>query len=375
MAGCSSSDSSDPADSDSNSGEVNPPIENPVNQTGGTLDPDGNPVEETDSITSQETDPDPSIDPAIDPIAGINPETVTSCTAIDVINLGTGSQKITVPLDAGERLQLTNTPRGTLISVDESLGELHYVPAQGRAPDTVSYNVVAPDDTVVSQGQITLRLDPIRIMPLGDSITHGVEVGTGNLDSPPVPLRVGYRQALLEQLAGAGQSVDFTGQGGQRAGGDAGISDTDNNGYPGVDISFINDRVQEVFDELPSDVVLLHIGTNLTPDNAAGIDAILDNIDAWEAANHPVTVFVATIIPKRDPTLQQTVDLFNADLRMRVAARISDEVVLVEQANAVSVADIDAADVGVHPTAPGYLRMADTWFDALAASDLFPSCE
>jgi len=89
-----------------------------------------------------------------------------------------------------------------------------------------------------------------------------------------------------------------------------------------------------------------------------------------------VTVFVATLIPKRDPTLQQQVDAFNTDLRARIDARqLVDDVILVEQADAVTVADIDPADVGVHPTAPGYLRMADTWFTAMTTSSLFPECE
>ena len=190
-----------------------------------------------------------------------------------------------------------------------------------------------------------------------------------------MPLRVGYRQSLLEQLAAANQVVDFKGQSGQRAGFDTGISDADNGGYPGVDITFISNLVSPVLSEQDPDVVLLHIGTNQTPATAAGIETLLDNVDAWEAANHPVTVFVATLIPKRDPTLQMQVEAFNADLRNLIAARqLVDDVILVEQADAVTVADIDPTDVGVHPTAPAYLRMADTWFEAMMATDLFPHC-
>jgi len=383
-AGCSSS--SDAGDGNDVDGQS--PIENPSDPDTAPIDPseensggedgvDGGDGENPPDTGGDNSDPttEPAPVPPVEPPTEPPIETRAACMAIDVINVGTGSQRITIELNPGERAELTNEPRGTLISVDETLGEIQYVPPLGRAPDTLSYNIVDSSGAVVAQEELTLRLDPIRVMPLGDSITHGVEIGTGNLDTPPVPLRVGYRQSLLDQLAAAGQVVDFTGQGGQRAGADAGISDADNNGYPGVDISFINDRVQEVFDELPSDVALLHIGTNLTPNNASGIDAILDNIDAWEAANFPVTVFVATLIPKRDPALQQTVDQFNADLRLRVAARLTDRLVLVEQADAVTVLDIDPSDVGVHPTAPGYLRMADTWYEAMAGSGLFPMCD
>ena len=42
-------------------------------------------------------------------------------------------------------------------------------------------------------------LGPVRIMPLGDSITYGTN-STGT---------VGYRRPLYQQLVGAGYSVDF----------------------------------------------------------------------------------------------------------------------------------------------------------------------
>jgi len=260
------------------------------------------------------------------------------------------------------------------VAVDESLGELQYVPPQGRYPDQLTYEIRDADDSLASTGVLTLRLDPMRVMPLGDSITHGVEVGTGDLDLPSEPLRIGYRKALLEQLTAAGLVIDYTGQGGQRAGEDTGLTDTDNSGYPGVTVSFINDKVLEVLAEQPSDAILLHIGTNETPADAQGIDAILDSIDSWEQANHPITVFVATLVPKRDPALQVAVDAFNADLRVRVAARSDDDVVLVEQANAITIDNIDPDDIGVHPNAVGYELMADTWFNAMNTSGLFPEC-
>ena len=301
---------------------------------------------------------------------------VSECIAVDVINTGTGTQRITIALQPGERLVIDDAPRGVLVGVDETLGEIDYQPPSGRQPDFFNYSIVTADESVRVIGRMDIRLDPIRVMPFGDSITNGVEIGNGEVDLPPVPLRVGYRQSLLDQLGAAGQVVDFTGQGGQSAGSDAGISDPDNGGYPGVDISFLSNLVPAVFSEQVSDVVLLHIGTNQTPADAAEIDVLLDEIDAWEAANHPVTVFVATIIPKRDPVLQQQVDAFNADLRIRIATRqLVDDLILVEQASAVTVADIDPADVGVHPTAPGYLRMADTWFNAMMESSVFPVCE
>ncbi len=348
---------------------ASPPDPGPNSETGAGAGSDAG----GDGVPDSNPDTDDGSEPATGTTAGT---TLRDCTVVDVINTGSGSQKIIIPLEPGQRLVLDQTPRGTLVGFDETLGELQYAPPVGRHPDFFTYQILDASDAIVSRGRMDIRLDPIRVLPLGDSITHGVEVGTGEQDSPPVPLRVGYRLSLLQQLAGAGQMVDFTGQSGQLAGQDTTIPDADNNGVPGVDISFINGSLMGILTDAASDVVLLHIGTNQTPADASGIEAILDTLDAWESTNFPVTALVATIIIKRDPGLQQQVDAFNADLRTRIQARsMTDRVVLVEQASAVTLADIDPTDVGVHPTAPGYLAMADIWFDAMRATELFPDCE
>ena len=48
--------------------------------------------------------------------------------------------------------------------------------------------------------------EPIKIMPVGDSITAGEHYGY-----PPVPERTGYRKALYQMLVEAGYKVDFVG--------------------------------------------------------------------------------------------------------------------------------------------------------------------
>jgi len=370
-----------PAEQEPAGGETAP--EEPAGQEPAEQEPAGQEPAEQEPAGQDPAEQEPAEEPLTEAPAEEEPadepeEVITSvneCTKVDVINVGTGTQRINIALQPGEHLVIDDAPRGVLVGFDETSGELDYKPPAGRQPDFFDYRIFAADNTVRIDGRMNIRLDPIRIMPLGDSITQGVEIGTGDLDLPPIPLRVGYRQSLLEQLSAAAQVVDFTGQGGQRAGSGTGISDADNGGYPGVDISFISNLMTGVLTEQLSDVLLLHIGTNQTPATAAGVEVILDEVDEWESTNHPVTVFVATLIPKRDPTQQQQVNSFNADLRARIAARqLVDDVILVEQADAVTVADIDPADVGVHPTAPGYLRMADTWFEAMRASSLFLDC-
>jgi hypothetical protein len=51
-----------------------------------------------------------------------------------------------------------------------------------------------------------IREEPIRTMPVGDSITAGEHYGY-----PPVPERTGYRKDLYEMLVDAGYRVDSVG--------------------------------------------------------------------------------------------------------------------------------------------------------------------
>lgn len=273
----------------------------------------------------------------------------------------------------GAHLVLTSSPRGTFTSFDAASGDVVYMPDASRVPDRVKYDLRDDAGVVLETYEHVWVSQPLRIMPLGDSITSGIDFFDG-VEYPSVPLRVGYRKTLYERLLANGHVIDFIGQAGQRAGQAAGLADPDNNGYPGVDIAFINSKITQVLDEGPSDVLLLHIGTNKTPATANGLMQVLDTIDAWAVNNFPVHVLVATLIPKRDPELQLVVDAFNADLRNRLAARSQRHVVLVEQALALSNADLSSEAVGVHPNPGGYAKMANVWYEALESAGLIQDC-
>ncbi len=108
-----------------------------------------------------------------------------------------------------------------------------------RIPFTVNNGVVTP---------------PVKIMPLGDSITQANGPVTGHPGFPG-----GYRKKLAELLTAAGINYDFVGS--STVNPAPGI-DPDHNGYPGY-------RTDQILSNLPSwlstsnpDIVLLHIGTN-----------------------------------------------------------------------------------------------------------------
>ena len=309
-----------------------------------------------------------------------SPSLQVSCEAVTASQLvdsgGVLSTVLPADLSApGAQIEIQSLSSGQLTAFDAQSGAIDYVPGASRLKVIFDYEVKDADENVLAAHQHRLVLQPVRIMPLGDSITSGVEFFDGSQDLPPMPERVGYRKFLYDRLLADGYPIDFQGQGGQSAGAAAGLADPENNGYPGVDIDFLNDKLVAQLTEDAVDVILLHIGTNNTPDNAAGIDVWLDELDTWESSNSPVTALVATIVPKRDNAKNAQVDIFNADLRQRIQARTNDKVFLVEQNTALTIADISSEPIGLHPNAAGYEKMANTWFDGLINSGVLSKCD
>ena len=214
---------------------------------------------------------------------------------------------------------------------------------------------------------------PVRIMPLGDSITMGVippTIGSWN------DYTGGYRQKLYIDLTTGGHTVDFVGS--QQTGALAVPPfDSDHEGYPGYYAAGSTppgDIASQVYNWLvanPADVVLLHIGTcdvNLGTQSAASVSAILDNIYAY---NPDITVVLARIIKEQGYETQVT--QYNHDVEAMALNRIAtrgDKIVIVDQENALNYVD-DMTD-GIHPNQLGYNKMADVWLNGLKS--FLPVC-
>jgi lysophospholipase L1-like esterase len=192
--------------------------------------------------------------------------------------------------------------------------------------------------------------DPIRIMPLGDSITCGV--GSPTSDS--------YRGVLSRWLARAGVGVDYVGS--MRSG----VSpDPDNEGHKGWTIAQLTARVDDWLATYRPDVILLHIGTNDmvrgNQDAAADLDALLDKI----AADRPeAQVFVAKIVGlgDYDDTAAQRYRtyFFNGAIPGIVASKGPNFHVVDDS----GVRGIDMWN-REHPNDYGYRKMAWSWYQAL----------
>ena len=133
---------------------------------------------------------------------------------------------------------------------------------------------------------------PVRIMPLGDSITHGwySGIGTNELNS--------YRKVLKSLLDTNGYATDFVGSltnGGfadnQHEGHDSCHADHPTSGNK------LLGNVGGWMAATPADIVLLHIGTNDLNGNDTGtvaeVSAVIDEIFV---ANSNATIVLAQII-------------------------------------------------------------------------------
>lgn len=213
---------------------------------------------------------------------------------------------------------------------------------------------------------------PIKVMPLGDSITRG----SGTQDS------TGYRLPLYINLRGTGYNVDFVGA--EKDGGGALLPfDIDHNGYSGRTADWIASQVGAFLDAAPASVILLHIGTNDLMDGQAPgqvlaeVEEILENIDQWEEDNRKVTVLLAQII--NAPGSLAAISTFNELLRTMAQSRISkgDSLLLIDMEKEAgldfSVDSLDFVDE-VHPSYEGYQKMARYWLREIKEKLDWPIC-
>lgn len=201
--------------------------------------------------------------------------------------------------------------------------------------------------------------EPVRIMPLGDSITG----------SPGC-----WRALLWNQLRNNGHTdVDFVGT--QAPQGCGFPYDGEHEGHGGALVTTVAEQNQ-----LPPwlaaadpDVVLMHFGTNDVWSNrptASILAAYRTLVDQMRAQNPGVAVLVAQIIPM-NPSGCAECGARVADLNAAIpgwAASVStaqSPVVVVDQWTGFSTAS-DTYD-GVHPNASGDQKMASGWYPALSA--------
>lgn len=177
--------------------------------------------------------------------------------------------------------------------------------------------------------------EPVRIMPVGNSITAGEHYGYPLLEE-----RTGYRKALFEMLIQNGYDVDFVGsqKHGIRPEGDPEWYDWNCEAYPGWKIPEIASKVDTALALYQPDILLVHVGTNGSDwkDKPAQVMEMLDGINRHAVLHDkPAAVFLCLIINRFIEEDQSPTTRFNEEVKKLVHSRSGDQIriMLVDMEN------------------------------------------
>jgi VCBS repeat-containing protein len=200
---------------------------------------------------------------------------------------------------------------------------------------------------------------PVRIMPLGDSITQGCCSGT--------TVQGGYRNKLYQLLTSAGYNVDYVGTQADTA--NPAIPDWDHQGMGGYRIDQIRSGLAGWLNAIDDpDVVLLLIGVNdfWQGYDLANVQTRMSNLIADIATSRPYARIIVSNLPLRtdNASLEALQATFNDALPAMVSAQVAlgRHVSLVDMHSAWVPADLSD---GVHPKLSGYDKMAAAWLPAI----------
>jgi lysophospholipase L1-like esterase len=203
---------------------------------------------------------------------------------------------------------------------------------------------------------------PVRIMPLGDSITAGPGC---------------WRAMLWHQLQTTGYTnIDFVGTQSDGGGCNPGYSyDFDHEGHGGFSATGIadNNQLPPWLSAARPDIVLMHLGTNDMWGHfiplATKLAAFTKLIGQMRANNPNMKIIVAQIIPMSAAACStcpaDIVELNNAVPAWAAGLTTTQSPVIVADLWTGFDAVADAVD-GVHPNNTGFQKMANRWYPVLA---------
>lgn len=204
---------------------------------------------------------------------------------------------------------------------------------------------------------------PIKIMPLGDSITRGVGGSGATFD--------GYRDDLDALLSAEEVDFDFVGSLSDGAG-----FDSDHEGHGGLRADQILNEIDAYLSANHPDLVILHIGTNdissdQTPESTANeISSILDAVHSFDKN---IKIILASLAPRTDGKDNNTNSL-NSLLETLVQTKASGGYRVfyapmneIYKCNPTWAAQYLSAD-DIHPNDAGYNVMAQVWLNTVTTA-------
>ncbi|MGW1596191.1 SGNH/GDSL hydrolase family protein [Streptomyces sp. NPDC002343] len=200
---------------------------------------------------------------------------------------------------------------------------------------------------------------PVRVMPLGDSITAGMN-STG---------AAGYRDELLDHLHRLGHDIDFVGP-------YVNVWQPRGDPYyaavPGISIQELTGLLPRWLPSARPDWLLVHIGTNnmYGPEHTDAPGFLRTFLETLLRLAPSAGILLASIIPSRLPEWQAHIDAYNRHL-YEIAEEFGrrGKVFFVDMAPALRASPQGGDDLSdlVHPNDQGYATMAAVWRDALHA--------
>lgn len=234
----------------------------------------------------------------------------------------------------------------------------------------------APSEILDGGGQ-TPSL-PLRIVPIGDSITQG-RLGDGSFDSSEAST-LSYRYALWQLFVDAGIDVDFVGSHAGGFGGDPAWEDyrgqrfdRDHEGHWGWRLDDIRDSLPAWLGEYEADVALIMLGTNDVNAGDTVSQMLLeaeDIIAILRQANPDIVIIWGHAFQEWDPFPAFREEMEALAIEMSTAR---SPILTVSRADDwVSDPSLPASDTvdWVHPNLRGDQKLAEAFFEAIVA--LFP---
>ncbi len=251
----------------------------------------------------------------------------------------------------------------------------------------ISIHVKTAPPTEISTSAPRPGIDyPVRIMPLGDSITEGTCDAPENCNlsssfkrptdgsglaacnwalNPMNPNGYGYREFLKFKLAAQGVQVNYVGS-------VSVVDDYAHEGHSGWTIRDIDYCVQnsDWMQNNQPQIILLHIGTNDGNYSRSHDQMVMDLIQLIEHIYEklPMTteVIVAQLIPVADypsnKLLNETITLYNYKIPQVVSnLRMSGKQVSYVTMSNIIQSNADFDRWGIHPNKTASERMADVW--------------
>lgn len=214
--------------------------------------------------------------------------------------------------------------------------------------------------TLVISGQVSIAStgrNKMQIMPLGDSITFGINYPGA------------YRVKLEELLTQNGIDVNFVGS---QSNGPEFLKSKNNEGHPGWSIQGLAENTSAWLDKNKPGLILLMIGTNdlwvddpsQKPDVAASLNHLRALIDII-IQQMPLSRVIVASIPPSPFFWNSYIIEYNVGIQSMVSsmAKKNINIQFADIYNSMSISDLDINDGmgGIHPAQIGYEKIATAW--------------